>query len=242
MTQYAFGDTALARERLALVADTFALPTRALLDDLPAGPRRYILDLGCGPGHTTALLRDAYPHGFVTGLDASEAMVAEARNRVPQAWFALADVAAPIPLPAHLVYARLLLGHLPQPLDALGCWANALLPGGALVCEEPLRYRSDDDVFARYERTVTDVVARSGGVLWAAPLLDAEPDGCVRALDRVIEHPVPATRAAAMFRRNAVTWGGERALIDALRSIEVSERNDLVMWEIRQAVWVKTPA
>ena len=43
-----------------LVADTFAAPTRALLADLPSTLGRYVLDLGCGPGYTTALLRDAF--------------------------------------------------------------------------------------------------------------------------------------------------------------------------------------
>ena len=59
---YAFGDSALARERLGIVADTFAAPTRALLRDLPPGGRRYVVDLGCGPGYTTALLCEAFPH------------------------------------------------------------------------------------------------------------------------------------------------------------------------------------
>jgi hypothetical protein len=43
---YAFGDSELARERLALVADTFAAPTRQLLDDLPACQPRYVIDMG----------------------------------------------------------------------------------------------------------------------------------------------------------------------------------------------------
>ncbi|HEY3669926.1 MAG TPA: methyltransferase domain-containing protein, partial [Acidimicrobiia bacterium] len=112
MTTYAFGDTNLARERLGLVADTFAAPTRALLADLPGDGYRYVVDMGCGPGFATALLRDAIPHSFTTGIDASPAMIAEAQGRVPDAHFTVADVTAPLPLPAHLVYARLLLGHL----------------------------------------------------------------------------------------------------------------------------------
>jgi SAM-dependent methyltransferase len=236
---YTFGDTELARERLGLVANTFAPPTRALLRDLPPGNRRYIVDLGCGPGHTTALLREAFPHSFVTGLDASAAMVAEARDRVPEAMFAVADVTAPLRLPAHLVYARLLLGHLTHPSAALAHWSAALLPGGVLVCEEPVRYRSDDAVFARYEEAVTVRVATEGGTLWAGPALDADPHGCVRVLDRIIEHPVRAGRAAAMFWRNGATWGADPGLIEALAMIERDDRDEIVMWELRQTCWVK---
>jgi trans-aconitate methyltransferase len=59
---YAFGDSALARERLGLVADTFEAPTRHLLDDLPPMQPRYVVDMGCGPGHASALLRVRFPH------------------------------------------------------------------------------------------------------------------------------------------------------------------------------------
>jgi len=240
VTTYAFGDTDLARERLGLVADTFAAPTRALLGDLPGSGYRYVIDMGCGPGFTTALLRDAIPHSFTTGIDASPAMIVEARERVPDAYFAVADATAALALPAHLVYARLLLGHLPDPARALATWAAAMRVGGLVVCEEPVRYRSDDPVFARYEDVVTAVVAARGATLWAGPALDGDPPQCRRVIDRVVEHPVPAARAAAMFWRNATTWGGETDLVDALREIDESDRRDPVMWELRQTVWTKT--
>jgi trans-aconitate 2-methyltransferase len=239
VTSYAFGDTDLARERVGIVSDTFASPTRALLNDLSPGGRRYVLDLGCGPGHSTALLCEAFPHGFVTGLDQSEPMVAEARDRVPGALFAVADVTGPLRLPAHVVYARMLLGHLLEPGHALVHWSAALLEGGVLACEEPVRYRSENAVFARYEEAVTRAVAARGGTLWAGPALDADPPLCARVIDRVVEHPARTARAAAMFWRNAATWGGAADLIDSLIEIEDTGNDEIVMWECRQTVWVK---
>ena len=238
-TEYAFGDSDLARERMGLVADTFAASTRAFLSDLPPAGRRYVLDVGCGPGYTTALLVDAIEHGFFTGIDASAAMVDEARTRVGAAEFVVADVTSPLRLPAHLVYARMLLGHLADPAGALASWAGALLPGGTLACEEPVRYCSDDPVFARYEEAVTAVVAARGATLWAGPALDTDPPRAARVLDRVVEHPVPVRRAAAMFWRNAVAWGGDADLIDALRAMEASETDEIMMWEIRQTAWIR---
>ncbi len=238
--RYAFGDTDLARERLAIVAATFAAPTRAFLADLPVTIARYALDLGCGPGHTTRLLCDALPNTRVTGLDASEAMILEARQRVPSASFAVADVTAPLRLPADIVYARLLLGHLPTAGDALATWAGALRSDGVLACEEPVRYRSDDPLFRRYEATVTAVVAARGATLWAGPALDADPPGCARAIDRVVEHEVRVGTAAAMFWRNAVTWGGAPDLVDGLRALDDEDPDDVVVWELRQTAWLKT--
>jgi len=238
---YAFGDSALARERMAIVAEAFEEPTRRLLDDLPPMQPRYVIDMGCGPGHASALLRRRFPHSEVTGLDASAAMIEEARGRVPGAWFTVADVTDRLRLPADVVYARLLLGHLADPDRALAHWAAALRPPGLIVCEEPVRYRSDDPLFARYEAAVTAVVAARGATLWAGPVLDRDPPGCVRVLDRVVEHPVRTGRAAAMFGRNATMWGSEREdapdLIERLRAVEVADPDEYVTWELRQTVW-----
>jgi len=244
-SNYSFGDSEIARERLALVADTFDAPTRRLLADLPAMQPRYVVDMGCGPGHTSALLRARFPHSEVTGLDVSIAMVEEARGRVPGGWFTVADVTQPLRLPADVVYARLLLGHLSDPATALAHWAAAIRPPGLIVCEEPVRYRSDNPLFLRYEAAVTAVVAARGATLWAGPALDSDPPGCTRTLDRVVEHPVRAGRAAAMFWRNAVTWSDEVAesvqLIERLRTLEADDPDEVVQWELRQTVWSRTP-
>jgi SAM-dependent methyltransferase len=240
-TAYAFGDSALARERLGIVAAAFEEPTRQLLADLPPMQPRYVVDLGCGPGYAAALLRARFPHSEVTGLDASAAMVEEARTRVPGAWFAVADVTAPLRLPADVAYSRLLLGHLPDPDGALARWVEAMRPPGLLVCEEPVRYRSDDPLFVQYEEAVTAVVGARGGSLWAASALERDPSGCVRLIDRVVEHPVRAGHAAAMFWRNATVWGDQVAggaeLVERLRALEHADPDDVVIWELRQSAW-----
>lgn len=173
-------------------------------------------------------------------------MIEEAPTRVPGASFAVADVTESLRLPADVVYARLLLGHLPDPATALAHWAAAMRPPGLLVCEEPVRYRSDDPLFVRYEAAVTAVVAARGATLWAGPVLDADPPGCERVLDRVVEHPVRKGRAAAMFRRNAATWESEVAdapdLIERLGALEADDPDDHVVWELRQTAWVRLAA
>ena len=193
-----------------------------MLRDLPDGGYRYVIDMGCGPGFTTALLREAIPHSFATGIDASPAMIAEARARVPDAHFAVADVTAPLSLPAHLVYARLLLGHLPDPGVGAGDTGRPRCgPGVCVVCEEPVRYRSDDPVFARYEaarhrgrgRARRHAVGRARARRRSArmPARRSTASSSIRC---------PRPRAAAMFWRNAATWGGEPDLVDALQEIE----------------------
>ena len=43
-----------------------------------------IMDLGCGPGNSTAALRTHWPQAMVTGLDGSREMLAEAQRDHPQ--------------------------------------------------------------------------------------------------------------------------------------------------------------
>jgi trans-aconitate 2-methyltransferase len=51
-----------------------------------------ILDLGCGPGHLTAVLRERWPGASVVGLDASPAMIERARATDPAGAYVLGDV------------------------------------------------------------------------------------------------------------------------------------------------------
>ncbi|MCA5893100.1 methyltransferase domain-containing protein [Isoptericola sp. NEAU-Y5] len=51
-----------------------------------------VLDLGCGPGHLTALVRDRWPGAVVVGLDASPAMIEQARAGDPDGSYVLGDV------------------------------------------------------------------------------------------------------------------------------------------------------
>jgi hypothetical protein len=140
-----------------------------------------------------------------------------------------------------VAYARLILGHLPDPEGALARWAGAMRPPGLLVCEEPVRYRSAEPLFERYEESVTAVVGARGGSLWAASALDLDLPNCERLVDRVVEHPVRAGHAAAMFWRNATIWGDEvdggAELVERLRALEHADPDDVVVWELRQTVW-----
>ena len=56
-------------------------PCIDLLSRVPQGPRRRIVDLGCGAGLSTQALADRYPDSDLVGVDTSTQMLAAARAR-----------------------------------------------------------------------------------------------------------------------------------------------------------------
>lgn len=67
-------------------------PSRDLLSHVPLASPRRVVDLGCGPGNSTAVLAERYPHAHVTGMDSSPEMIAKARNNLPHIEFTVADL------------------------------------------------------------------------------------------------------------------------------------------------------
>lgn len=68
-------------------------PARDLLAQVRLADPRVVVDVGCGPGNSTELLAADFPDSDIVGFDTSEAMLAEARQRVPSARFEIADAA-----------------------------------------------------------------------------------------------------------------------------------------------------
>lgn len=51
-----------------------------------------ILDIGCGPGNSTSVLRKRFPQACILGVDSSEDMIKKAKESYPDMNFALCDV------------------------------------------------------------------------------------------------------------------------------------------------------
>jgi SAM-dependent methyltransferase len=241
---YTFGDGDVAVRRIGLVAEAFAASSRALLQQATAGlvRRNTALDLGCGPGHTTRLLAEVGRTRNTLGLDASDGYLAAARAATPDpaVAYAVHDVTRlPLPgAPADVVYARLLLAHLPAPLDLARGWLSQVRPGGVLVLEEVEHIEAPPGVLRAYEDLVTALVAAEGGTMAAGPLLDPLGGACV-------EVPVDRSAAARMFGLNLAVWGDDavrRGLASAAEVAELAAGLDAVgagrpvRWTLRQVV------
>jgi hypothetical protein len=101
--------------------------------------------------------------------------------------------------PATVVYARLLLSHLPDPLALVELWRTQLLPGGVVVLDEVEDIEAPPGALRAYEDLVVALVASEGADMYAGRRL--APLG-----GRCIDVHVDAALAARIFGLNLRTW------------------------------------
>lgn len=207
---YLFGDTGLAAERLRLLAEVFAASTRSFLKRFVRLAPRRILDLGCGPGHTTRLLAEIFPQAQVRGVDSSANFVglagATPDDRVD---YQVADVTHTVPAgPYDLIYCRYLLTHVTHPQAAIALWGEQLAPQGWITIEENDWIRTAQPALAKYLRIVEAMLAERGQRLYVGARLDGLETGpaLAKSASEVVPVAVRDSDAARMFVMNLDSW------------------------------------
>jgi trans-aconitate 2-methyltransferase len=113
-------------------------PARDLLARVPLSEPTEVIDIGCGPGNSTELLRERFPRAQLTGTDSSPAMLDSARQRLPDCAFELGDVRSwqPARRP-DVIFANAVLQWLPDHEALLPRLFSTLAPGGVLAIQMP---------------------------------------------------------------------------------------------------------
>jgi trans-aconitate 2-methyltransferase len=100
-------------------------------------PRR-VVDLGCGPGNSTAVLARRWPHAELTGLDNSPAMLAAARKDCPQGHWQEGDIAAwAAAEPFDLVFSNAAMQWIPNHAKVVPQQFAQVAQGGAWAMQIP---------------------------------------------------------------------------------------------------------
>ena len=120
--------------------------TRAAMDLLarvPLAAPQEVVDLGCGPGNSTALLADRWPSARITGVDSSPEMLAAARAARPDLGWVQGDAAAWAPeAPVDLIFANAVLQWVPDHGTLLPRLMASLAPGGVLALQMPTNHEA----------------------------------------------------------------------------------------------------
>jgi trans-aconitate 2-methyltransferase len=119
-------------------ADARTLPAVDLLSRIALADVRRVVDLGCGPGNSTAPLKARWPDAVVTGVDSSEELLAAARHDHPSVTFEKADIANwTAAAPYDVVFANASLQWVADHRRLMPHLFGQVAPGGVLAVQMP---------------------------------------------------------------------------------------------------------
>lgn len=251
---YTFGDGDIQAQRLSVLDDVFGPSSRRLLGDVVTEPPALAYDLGCGTGHTTRMIAAETGARNTVGLDRSEDHVSRAVAHAPgNIDFVAWDVTKlPFPVgPADLIYCRLLLAHLTDPIAVAQSWTTQLNDRGLLVVDEIEWIATEHPILQAHLRLVTSLVATTGAQMCAGPALAGLNDlpGLRRRSMQVAELPVPTAIAATMFTMSLDSWGEQAVvsglcdraelteLVAAMSELRSSNETGQITWGLHQAAY-----
>jgi trans-aconitate 2-methyltransferase len=116
-------------------------PSRDLLARIAIDHPEEIVDLGCGPGNSTAVLRERWPLAKIVGVDNSPAMLEQAKKTDEKTEWRCEDISSwRSSSQVDLIFANASLHWLPDHESLLHSLMQQLKPGGTLAFQVPALY------------------------------------------------------------------------------------------------------
>jgi len=140
-------------------------PALDLLAQVPLETASHVVDLGCGAGNVTAILKQRFAAADVLGVDGSAAMLGKARAAAPECRFEPGDFATWTPeVPSELIFSNAALHWVGEHETLFPRLVSLLAPGGVLAVQMPAMHDAP-------LRALQNEIAMDGP--WAAHLGDA---------------------------------------------------------------------
>jgi len=139
-------------------------PAVELLARVPDKSPERVIDLGCGPGNSTALLARRWPKAKLEGLDSSEPMLDQARRSGTAAQWMSGDIPGWAPTKRYdVIFSNAAIHWIPEQERLLPRLVSYLEKSGVLAFQVPGNFDAPSHALIR------DVAA---GGPWAAKLRD----------------------------------------------------------------------
>ena len=152
-------------ERYLRFADERGRPFVELVGRIAADDPRTVVDLGCGPGNLTGLLKQRWPSAQVTGLDSSPEMIATARDRDDGVAYDVADLRDWRPSsPVDVLVSNATLQWVPDHLALLPSLVEGVRPGGWLAFQVPGNFDEPSHTIRRDLAATPPYNAQTAGV------------------------------------------------------------------------------
>ena len=199
-------------------ADERGRPFAELVQRVPGDPAT-IIDLGCGPGQLTHILRERWPAARIVGVDSSGEMIDKARrdNDDPGVTYELADASAWMPEGrADLVISNAMFQWVPDQLDVIRRLATVT---DTLAIQVPNNFDAPSHALMReiaghapYAEHLVDVESRLGTSVETYLDLLAGLGWTVDAWETTYQHILPGEDAVFGW----VSGTGARPVLQAL--------------------------
>ncbi len=118
-------------------------PSVDLAARIPTNSPKKIIDIGCGPGNSTRVLKDKYPAACIFGVDSSPDMIAKAKNDNPDMEFELINVPGELDKLSDkfdIVFSNAVLQWIPDHQALLPRLWDLLNNGGTLAVQIPMNF------------------------------------------------------------------------------------------------------
>ena len=138
-------------ERYLAYADERGRPFVELIARIDADGVEEVVDLGCGPGNLTALLRERWSAARVTGVDSSAEMITRAQaDSDDRITFEVGDVRTWSPVePVDVLVSNATLQWIPGHLDLLPRLIRHVRPGGWFAFQVPGNFEEPSHTIRR---------------------------------------------------------------------------------------------
>ena len=153
-------------DRYLTYADERGRPFVELVARIGATKPAGVVDLGCGPGNLTTLLRERWPEAGIQGVDSSPEMIAKARDADPTITFEVADLRTWVTQaePVDVLVSNATLQWVPGHLDLLPALVGRVRSGGWFAFQVPGNFDEPSHTIRRDLAAEAPYAAHTEGV------------------------------------------------------------------------------